>query len=321
MPQNKNTFERFKIYDKLFRDESRPAGYYYNEIVLEMEDSISHQQFNRDIRDMIAIFFNGDENVISKKQIGKEKYYTYSDKTQGINVNSRTFETISKLSQMEGLGLDDLIDDLCEKAGIRRENNAIISYDSVKRLEGLDWLWPLYSSILNKQVIEIDFLREFEKEETYLIHPYHLRRYNGRWFLFGWNPDVQHIYNISFERILDLRIRQDIDYETPESHNIHFGGDNDYYKDVIGVTRYEDRPVIRIHIKFTTKTFYYVKTKPIHPSQKVVKENLIYIDVSPNYELDSQILSFGNNAEIIGPPEYREHIKKIVDDLSKKYKD
>ncbi len=321
MPSCKNADERYKVYDKLFRDVNRPEGYCREEIMLELEQNISPQQFNRDIKQMIALFFNNDDEVIFKTQKGKEVYYTYYDKSQGINVNSKTFETISKLSQIEGLGIDDLINDLCETAGIDKKNDSLISYESVRSLKGIELVIPFYYCILNKQVIEIDFLREFESVETYIIHPYHLRRYNGRWFLFGWNPEKQHIYNISFERVKGFRERLDLVFEDAKSHGIQFGGDNDYYKDVVGVTKYDDKPVIKIYIRFSNKTFHYVKTKPIHPSQKIYDQNTVTIDVSPNYELDSQILSFGDNAEVVGPPEYRDHIKEKVKNLVEKYKD
>lgn len=322
MPKCKNADERYKVYDKLFSDTTRPNGYSWEEITLELEQNITQQQFNRDLKNMITLFFKGKEfeNIFSKKTIGKKAYFTYLDKSQRIDVNSRTFETIKKLSQMDGLGIDDLIDELCGTAGINRTNNSIISYASVKNLDGLDWLLPFYYCILNKQVIEIDFLREFEKEETYTIHPYHLRRYNGRWFLFGWNPEAEHIYNISLERVIDFSVRSEIVYEDAESHGVQFGGDNDYYKDVVGVTKYDNKPVETIYIRFSDKSLNYVRSKPLHPTQKI-KNNLVSIDVSPNYELDSLILSFGDNAEVIGPSGYRDHIKEKVERLSDKYKD
>lgn len=323
--KNANAYERYKVYDRLFRDTKKTEGYCWDEVLDALMNSFDHditqQQFNRDIKNMIALFFKGDENAISKKSNGKKVYYRYSDQTQGIDLQSRTFETVSKLSQMEGLGIDNLIDELCETSGVHRTNNTVISYVSVKNVEGLEWLFDFYSYIINKKVIEVVYLREFEKEEKYIIHPYHLRRYNGRWFLFGWNPEVEHIYNISLERVIDFSVRPEIVYEDAESHGIHFGGENDYYKDVIGVTKYDDKPVITIHIRFSDKSFYYVRSKHLHPTQKILKKNEVTIDVSPNYELDSLILSFGDNAEVLGPPEYRKHIKEKVKNLADKYKD
>jgi predicted DNA-binding transcriptional regulator YafY len=324
MPKCKNADERYRLYDRLFRDTNRPDGYCWEEIsetVLNKLDleNFSQQQFNRDIRNMRALFFK-NMDVFRKSQVGKKVYYTYSDKRQGIDVNSRTFETISKLSQMEGLGIDDLIDELCETAGVNRTDNSVISYASDKKLEGLEWLLPFYNCIINKKVIEVVFLRDFEKEERYIIHPYHLRRYNGRWFLFGWNPKAEHVYNISFERVIDFK-ELDIPYEEPECHGLQFGGDNDYYKDVVGVTKYDDKPILTILIRFSDNSFNYVRSKRLHPTQKILKNNEISIEVSPNYELDSLILSFGDNAEVIAPPIYRDHIKKIVKSLADKYKD
>lgn len=326
MPKCKNANERYEVYDKLFSDVSRPYGYCWDEIAIELDQDITQQQFNRDIKDMITQYFKNKSysDIISKTQEGKKVYYTYKDKTQRIHIDRRTFDTIIKISQMDGLGIDEIIDEICETAGVKRNNNSIISYASVKNLEGIRLLPDFYSCIQNKKVIEVDFWKNFEQMETYTIHPYHLRRYNGRWFLFGWNPEKKHIYNISFERVDDFRVKPEITYEDAESHGIYFGGENDYYKDVVGVTKYDDRPIIKIYIKFSDQSLYYVTSKPLHPSQELEKKmgkNIVSIKVSPNYELDSLILSFGKNAKVIDPPQYRDHIKDIVTHLANTYKD
>ncbi len=49
----------------------------------------------------------------------------------------------------------------------------------------------------------------------------------------------------------------------------------------------------------------YVITKPIHPSQKIVKEEedgtIFSIDVVWNFELEREILGFGEQIKVLGP--------------------
>ncbi len=39
----------------------------------------------------------------------------------------------------------------------------------------------------------------------------------------------------------------------------------------------------------------------------------------PNKELDTQILSFGNDVEVLAPKRFREHIKEKISEIAKKY--
>ena len=80
MPKCKNADERYKVYDKLFSDASHPYGYCWEEIALELEQNITQQQFNRDIKNMIALFFKGKEfeNVFSKKTRGEKGIFYIS---------------------------------------------------------------------------------------------------------------------------------------------------------------------------------------------------------------------------------------------------
>ena len=95
-----------------------------------------------------------------------------------------------------------------------------------------------------------------------------------------------------------------------------------YFDDVIGVT-IPPRSVekLTIHLQFSEKQFPYITSKPLHSSQKVIdRENrILCIEVKPNYELDHQILSFGNDVEVLSPASYRQHIHEILLDNLKKY--
>jgi predicted DNA-binding transcriptional regulator YafY len=63
---------------------------------------------------------------------------------------------------------------------------------------------------------------------------------------------------------------------------------------------------------FSKESAPYVQTKPLHPTQKTEEKNehlIVRIKVMPNYELESLILSFGENVEILKPELLRENIR------------
>ncbi|HEY5407408.1 MAG TPA: WYL domain-containing protein, partial [Ginsengibacter sp.] len=89
-----------------------------------------------------------------------------------------------------------------------------------------------------------------------------------------------------------------------------------YFNDVVGVTRNAaDKPT---HIEFLANHIQapYIKTKPIHASQKIVEESrdgiIFSIDVVPNFELDREFIGFGEGLKILSPNSFMRHIRSKV---------
>src|SRR5690606_29450847 len=85
--------------------------------------------------------------------------------------------------------------------------SSIISYDHNPYLHGLEFLQELYQYILNKTVLQISYQSyKAEKPIDIIIHPYHLKQYNSRWFLFGWNEERKSIQNLALDRVKTIGI-------------------------------------------------------------------------------------------------------------------
>lgn len=69
-------------------------------------------------------------------------------------------------------------------------------------------------------------------------------------------------------------------------------------------------------LKLTNELYPYIETKPLHGSQKVKEKNenytIIELELIPNYELESLILSYGEGVVIIAPESLREHVKNRI---------
>ena len=78
-----------------------------------------------------------------------------------------------------------------------------------------------------------------------------------------------------------------------------------------------------IVIKVTGKRFNYIRTKPLHLSQRIIEEAegyaIISINVKVNKELESLILSFGDDVEVISPVSFRERIAEKIQAMNQQY--
>ena len=128
----------------------------------------------------------------------------------------------------------------------------------------------------------------------------------------------QPITNLALDRIISI----DYDFNLPYLEE-DFDAD-DYYKDVIGVTVNSGLKARRIELWVDASNAPYVLTKPLHTSQRLIKENedgsvIIDIYVIPNYEMERLLLGFGSCLEILRPESLRNRMKKIIKDAISRY--
>jgi len=127
----------------------------------------------------------------------------------------------------------------------------------------------------------------------------------------GKNDANEHIQNFALDRIEQLDYELDAEYD-----DIGFNGDK-YYKNTIGVTVLDDKSIADIVLKADKKTAPFILTKPLHHSQKVLKQFadgsvVVQIRVHLNFELDRLILGFGKGIEVLQPAFYRGRIKQLL---------
>ena len=168
----------------------------------------------------------------------------------------------------------------------------------------------MFNAIINKRVLHVKY-KDFKSSEPYdvIFHPYYLKQFNNRWFVFGLNPDVENIYwNLALDRIESLS-ETSLEY-TPTDNDW-----DDYFYDIVGVTRPQGVDIQEVVLNFSPVLAPYILTKPIHPSQKDKNEPSgleVRIKVIPNIELIKLLLSFGDQVEVISPEHLRDTIKESL---------
>lgn len=256
-------------------------------------------------------------------------YYRYSDQTFSIN-NSPLSDTeasqlknaISILQRFEGSPEFEWINEIApllnDKFGLKNQDQKVMSLESNIDYKGYEFITPLFNAIINKNVLQIRYEPFNKSEYTVTFHPYFLKQYNNRWFVFGYNEfnDNPH-WNLALDRITGEIHKTNAKYRADTTDWV------DFFDDIIGVSKDSGNNAQEIKLLFTPEQAPYVNTKPLHPTQKIrVLEDgslEVRITVIPNYELETRILSFGEKVKVLSPESLVSKISQRIKLLIEKY--
>lgn len=345
---DKNQFARYKIIDRLLR--SNPEGYTLTDLrnklnssILDREYEIQRRQLQYDLKAMRDLF---DAPITNKQGSRTIKYEDvgYSIITHDIKETLRGMENqyydiqdrSPRLQWLQNLVVmlqDTYFTNAMAMEAIDFGDN--LEYENSKRVH------EFFSYIMNQNVIEVNYNAGFGRPIKYIIHPYFVRQYNNRWFMFGWNKKAADegkpasgILNLPLDRIGKVKIVADTYREMSIDELRDFK--EDYFGDIVGVTRLEDIDPIHLVLRFdfnsgdektdkaSKRDYYYLKTKPFYPgihlpSDASIQENGyadVSMDIIPNKELEGILLRYADTAKIIEPEDFKyrfmSRIQKIV---------
>lgn len=332
MPTNKNAQLRYQILDRCFSDFKRK--YTIEDLIDKVNDSlydltgkeVKLRQIREDIKYMRDRVTYDAPIKAYPMASGKQCYYRYEDPNFTIYNNDMSIEEVNNLrSTIQMLGryrgtpanawLEEVISNLECRFGVKANAENLIYFEQNDKLQGLEHLSGIIDATVNHQPIELHYCSFKGHEFKTVCHPYYVKQYNNRWFLFGWNEKFHSLGNYALDRIISFK-----KVDTPFIKNNQIDFDT-YFKDIIGVTvPKEDIPTETIVLRFSKERFPYVVSKPIHPSQTVNKEeHTITIKVKPNHELTQVIFSFMPDVEVLSPESLRKEIMQKIEENLKKY--
>ena len=212
--------------------------------------------------------------------------------------------------------LEEVISNLEYRFGLKANAEHLVSFEQNEQLKGIEHLADIIDATINHQTQEIVYLTFRGKEIQMTIHPYYVKQYNGRWFLYGLNDERNEISNLALDRIQSYKMSE-IPFKKNEQ--IDF---STYFDDVMGATiPSENVAKETIGLRFSANRYPYVVSKPIHKSQRVVDESncIVEIEVRSTRELDQQLFSFIPDVEVLYPEWYRQRIMEKIEENLKKY--
>ncbi|MBC7409538.1 MAG: WYL domain-containing protein [Arcicella sp.] len=231
---------------------------------------IGKTQIYEDLKDLEYRVYNAP---IAKKKDGKTVYYSYEDPNYSIQ-NAPLSETeinqikstLQLFTRFQGLPnfefIDEIIPTIETKLGLVSIEKEIMAFENNLDYEGSKYITPLFNAIVNKRALSIEY-QDFKSAIPYSVsfHPYFLKQFNNRWFVFGYNSyNKAENWNLALDRIKNIE----------ETKSKYIDSDVDwaeYFYDVIGVTKKVGEEIQEVKLWFSPSQAPYILTKPIHPSQ------------------------------------------------------
>lgn len=334
MATNKNASYRYRVIDNCLKNTARK--WTLDDLIETISEKsgedfgiykgVSKRTVQQDISIMRSTYPRGFDAPI----VCNNGYYLYEDPDYSINnspLNERDInamqEAIDIFKQFESIPVFEELKTIVLKLegkilDNKKHKRKIIDFEKVENVKGIKLIRPLYEFIKDKQVIKIIY-RPFTRDEnlTMIVHPYLLKEFNNRWFLIGYNEEFKKMSHLPLDRIQTIT-RTDISFKVSKKFN-----ENLYFNNILGITLPENAQPELIELSFTPERAPYIKTKPIHTSQKIVKEDekglTIQLKLVINKELISLLLSFGKDINVIKPESLKRDIKEILFDAIKKY--
>ena len=318
-----NKIKRFIRLDQIFRN---PEGHTVQEILADLEDAEKKEmKGDRTLRSYLKEFsesFGAEFDLHAYR--GRERLWKYKDSSFSIfnqvNLDVEIIRNaIKNLKVFEGdprydmlryylLGLED---------GVQNTTN-IISFDNNMEYTGLQYVEPLAQAIIHKYPIKLTYKPFWGKEKEINIHPYHLRQYNKRWYIFAYCEEQHEIHNYPLDRIVQLEHlskpyrETDIDFE-------------EYFDEIVGVTNYKNAKIVKVVLKVDKKSVDFIRTKPLHWSQTELKElnseshSFIQLKLKVNTEFKMLLFSYNDEIEVIEPIWLRDFFAEKIKKMATKY--
>lgn len=332
MPINKNALVRRQVLDHCLS-----SGQKYT--LLQLMEKCNHRleqdghrivtsenTIRTDLEEIQSQFPQGE---IATIRVGRNIYYRYKDQNFSIykvplsnNEVLGLTQALALLGRFDGMPGSEWLNDLIERfkpsLNIDTSVGNIVGFDENPDLVGREHFAPLLQAIVNKQTLLIRY-RSFrsDEEQSIIIHPYYLKEYNNRWFLFALNDECKLLANYAFDRILEIT---PIPKKYIPNTEIDFF---EYFDEMVGVSRHiDDRPQ-EVLLFVENDTLPYILTKPLHGSQRIVEKRdngaIIQINLIINFELEQLVLSFCDRIKVLSPKSLGNKIESRIVNAMKKY--
>lgn len=329
MPVDKQVLLRYQVLNKCFRN--RYTEYTIDDLVDECNKALRRADkpdvSKRTIQNDINIL-EADYGIILNEKLkrGRQRLYRYVDTDYSlpiIRINEeerhKLHAAIRVLENFEGEPMYDWARTLLMQieAGIFDEDTApVVSFQSNPDLKGIELFGKLLQAIINKRTLKITYTPFGKEPYTEKVYPYYLKQFNNRWYLIAQAVGYDSFAHYGLDRIDDF---EEISLKYKES-DIDF---EEYFDDVIGVTVPDSSEPVDVVLRVSNYRFNFIKTKPLHLSQRIVEKTEDYttisINVKINKELIALILSFDSDIEVVSPMSLRTEIIKKIHAMSNNY--
>jgi predicted DNA-binding transcriptional regulator YafY len=174
----------------------------------------------------------------------------------------------------------------------------------------------LAAAVMTNELVEFDYFSlRARKPERRRVAPYHLACITNQWYLIARDQDREDIRTFALTRVGSVR-RLKVSFERPPDFSISkmFSG---------SFAAFEAGETERVRVRFDAAAARLVSERQWHKSQRIRSlgqagiELTMQVGIAP--DLESWILGWGDQAEVIEPVALRQRIAETIRSMSVKY--
>lgn len=211
---------------------------------------------------------------------------------------------------------EDVFDNLLLVEAYREvKDRKDVMFFEQRKSRGLQWMNGLIHAITHKKIVSFNYTKFGEGiPQKRVLECYALKEFHNRWYLLA-NEKYRKEFKMKtfgLDRISDLEISNS--FFKPEKFDIEKAFENSF-----GIISTLGETPEKIILSFDVEQGKYIKTLPIHYSQKVLIDNSeefrIQLTLVPTYDFEREVLSHGNRVRIISPESFKNHLKAEVQNM------
>ncbi len=153
-----------------------------------------------------------------------------------------------------------------------------------------------------------------DKDAEFEIQPYFVKVFKQRWYVIGLSDKLR-IY--ALDRIQQLT-------STTQKFKMPTNFDPEaYFLDCYGIILGDKSVAETVKIKITSGQANYLRALPLHHSQKEIEStqehSIFTFHIKPTFDFRQELLSLGDNVEVLLPLSFRNQFESVVSSMNKKY--
>ncbi len=295
------TIRRYTLIIDKLKSNQFPSFNTIKNYLFEHGFEISSRTIQRDIEQIRYEF--GIEILYNRFKNGY--YINYED-----SINIESFFKFLEIVNTAELLTDSLIES--------KDALKYFLFENQGSLKGLEHLKEILQAVRERRIISFSYLSYITDQiKKYSLKPYLIKEYQDRWYIIGILENSNEFRTFGIDRIEKLKLKSKI--FLPDK-NINAAK---LFEDIIGLN-YSGGKIEKVVLSFTCLQGKYIKSLPIHKSQKILIDNSeefrIELNIIPNYELIQKIMFYGDAVKILKPKwlmlDIKERFKKALENYS-----
>ncbi|MBK8659479.1 MAG: WYL domain-containing protein [Bacteroidetes bacterium] len=332
MALNREAYSRYRLIDARLRKLPNPT---FEELAAYVREHlgkpVSRRSLQFDLQEMRynqALNFNAP--IEYSRANGRYRYTVEGYSISNLPVTADELHgldfAISILDQFKHMPaikeFEEAIMKIASTVKINKEARGEADYiqlDKPYRIKGLEYVEPVLKAIAERRVLKFTYQKHGSREVSQnLLEPYLIRESKNFWYVIGRriNKADKKILTFALDRIQDMQLTDEtFDETTIDKKN--------FFTNVVGVTLGNGKAE-KIVLSFLPLQGKYVKTVPIHHSQKTLKDTSkelqISLELVVNHELKMQLLSYGSTMKVLKPKWLADEIAQNAREVIRLYK-